>query len=111
MRKHCRHLTPASRRQDHTTSPSACARFVKRAAHVHRIPLPTSVTIASAPLWRERDGAGYEVIWVRGEREYFRGGDWTGSIALFARRFFLFGATGFWLAFQPLRRPCERRDP
>src|SRR6202022_4633021 len=31
-------LTPASRRQDHTTSPSASARFVKRAARVHRIP-------------------------------------------------------------------------
>jgi hypothetical protein len=32
-------LTPASRRQDHTTSPSASARFVKHAARVHRIPL------------------------------------------------------------------------
>jgi hypothetical protein len=42
-------LTPASGRQDHTTSPSASARFVKRAARVHRIPFPTSVTIASRP--------------------------------------------------------------
>src|SRR6266702_5463177 len=31
-------LTPASGRQNHTTSPSASARFVKRAACVHRIP-------------------------------------------------------------------------
>src|ERR1700680_2482650 len=31
-------LTPASRRQDHTTSPSASAPFVKSAARVHRIP-------------------------------------------------------------------------
>ena len=31
-------MTPASRRQDHTTSPSAFARFVKRAISVHRIP-------------------------------------------------------------------------
>ena len=31
-------LTPAPRRQDHTTSPSASAPFVKGAAHVHRIP-------------------------------------------------------------------------
>jgi hypothetical protein len=31
-------LTPASGRQDHTTSPSASARFVKRATSVHRIP-------------------------------------------------------------------------
>src|SRR6195952_1870900 len=31
-------LTPASGRQDHTTSPSASARFVKSRFHVHRIP-------------------------------------------------------------------------
>jgi hypothetical protein len=31
-------LTPASGRQDHTTSPSASARFVKRAISVHYIP-------------------------------------------------------------------------
>ena len=31
-------LTPASRRQEHTTSPSASVRFVKRTARVHRIP-------------------------------------------------------------------------
>ena len=31
-------MTPASRRQDHTTSPSTFARFVKRAISVHRIP-------------------------------------------------------------------------
>jgi hypothetical protein len=42
-------LTPASRHQDHTTSPSALAHFVKRAISVHRIPLLTSVTIASRP--------------------------------------------------------------
>jgi hypothetical protein len=44
-----RDLTPASGRQDHTTSPSALAHFVKRAISVHRIPFPTSVTIASRP--------------------------------------------------------------
>jgi hypothetical protein len=33
-----RNLTPASGRQDHTTSPSASARFVKRTISVHRIP-------------------------------------------------------------------------
>src|SRR6266702_3036818 len=42
-------LTPALGRQNHTTSPSASARFVKRAARVHRIPHPTSVTIAKRP--------------------------------------------------------------
>jgi hypothetical protein len=35
-------LTPASRRQDHTTSPSALALFVKSAVGVHRIPLQRS---------------------------------------------------------------------
>jgi hypothetical protein len=32
-----KNLTPASRRQDHTTSPSATGAFVKGAANVHRI--------------------------------------------------------------------------
>ena len=31
-------LTPASRRQDHTTSPSASSTLVRSAVHVHRIP-------------------------------------------------------------------------
>ena len=43
-------LTPASRRRDHTTSPSASGAFVTRAAHVHRIPHPTFVTIGQTPL-------------------------------------------------------------
>jgi hypothetical protein len=42
-------LTPASGRQDHTTSPSAVAPLVLRRYHVHRIPHPTSVTIAKRP--------------------------------------------------------------
>jgi hypothetical protein len=42
-------LTPASRRQDHTTSPSASMRFVSRTSSVHRSPHPTLVTIAKRP--------------------------------------------------------------
>ena len=42
-------LTPASGCQDHTTSPSAIAPFVKGALSVHRIPHPTSVTTAKRP--------------------------------------------------------------
>src|SRR6202022_301840 len=42
-------LTPASRRQDHTTSPSAFVPFVNGTISVHRIPRPTSVTIAKRP--------------------------------------------------------------
>jgi hypothetical protein len=42
-------LTPASGRQDHTTSPSASAPLVLRRRRVHRIPHPTFVTIAIRP--------------------------------------------------------------
>src|ERR1700724_3330672 len=43
-------LTPASGRQDHTTSPSARSALVFGAARVHRIPPPTSVTIRETPI-------------------------------------------------------------
>jgi len=49
-------LTPASGRQDHTTSPSAVAPLVLRR---HRIPHPTSVTIAQRP----SRGGGTESIY------------------------------------------------
>jgi hypothetical protein len=42
-------LTSASRCQDHTASPSALAAPVLRRPSVHRIPHPTSVTIAKRP--------------------------------------------------------------
>jgi hypothetical protein len=60
-------LTPASGRQDHTTSPSASAPFVcvfrpktqlRRCCRVHRIPCPTFVTIAKRPSVG-RDEIGY----------------------------------------------------
>src|SRR6266487_4631728 len=41
-------LTPASGRQNHTTSPSASAPFVKGAARVHRIP-PRVDDVAQRP--------------------------------------------------------------
>src|SRR6266567_8305301 len=43
-------LTPASGRQNDTTSPSAAARFVKRTDRVHRIP-PRVRDVRNAPLW------------------------------------------------------------
>jgi hypothetical protein len=49
-------LTPASGRQDHTTSPSALARSSAR-RRVHRIPHPTFVTIAKRPSSKERGTA------------------------------------------------------
>ena len=56
-------LTPASGRQNHTTSPSASARFVKRTARVHRIPFPTLMTLRNAPLW-VGTGRISELIWL-----------------------------------------------
>src|SRR6266403_1622819 len=50
-------LTPASGRQNHTTSPSASAPFVTRAARVHRI--PPRVRDVRTPLCLGRDGRGY----------------------------------------------------
>jgi hypothetical protein len=42
-------LTPASGCQDHTISPSESSALVRSAISVHRIPPPTSVTIAKRP--------------------------------------------------------------
>jgi len=42
-------LTPASRRQDHTTSPSASCAIRQKRQSVHRIPRSTFVTIAIRP--------------------------------------------------------------
>jgi hypothetical protein len=48
-------LTPTRRRQDHTPSPSAFAPFVKGAS-TSTASRSASVTIASRPFWKERDG-------------------------------------------------------
>ena len=64
-------LTPASGRQDHTTLPSARNAFVFGAFRVHRIPLPTSVTIASRPSLGNETAGVVRVIWVSRETKYF----------------------------------------
>ena len=81
-------LTPASRRQDHTTSPSASApsscvlkiahgeqsalrsRRTPDAARVHRIPSRVRDDRDTPLMWDET-AADMEVIWVGTEREYF----------------------------------------
>jgi hypothetical protein len=55
MRSIIARLIPASGYQDATTSPSAGSAFVSCAIRVHRIPRPTSVTIAIRPSWWARD--------------------------------------------------------
>src|SRR5450432_3405223 len=84
---HPTNLAPASGRQDHTISPSARnaarrANQLRPAMCVHRIPLPTSVTIASRPSLWVRDTRMIVLIWGRSKAEYFSRADWTSQIAL-----------------------------
>jgi hypothetical protein len=88
-------LTPASRRQDHTTSPSASASFVCTLLIAHdprrdrpattlradtaasTASRPAFVTIASRPsVWDETSGV-IKLIWVFGKPEYFLREGWT----------------------------------
>ena len=71
-------LTPASRRQDHTTSPSASARFVKHAARVHRIPLRVRDDRDTPLLGNETAGV-VELIWVNRKAKYFCKEGWTAN--------------------------------
>ena len=69
-------LTPASRRQDHTASPSASAPFVIGTSSVHRIP-PRVRDDREPPLKWDGTVAICEVIWVGREQEYFCEWGWT----------------------------------
>jgi hypothetical protein len=75
-------LTPASGRQDHTTSPSASAPLVLRRQNVHRIPLPTFVTTAKRPSLSRRDAASKPRFLIFRKRNIFARGDWTTQISL-----------------------------
>src|ERR1700686_4916284 len=55
-------FTPASGRQDHTSSPSASHAVRQERIRVHRIPPPTSVTIAKRPsVW---DGMANHIVLI-----------------------------------------------
>ena len=56
--------------------------LVRSTSRVHRIPHPTSVTIAKRPSFERRMAEDVEVIWVKREAENFFGEDWTGEISL-----------------------------
>src|ERR1700733_6290305 len=64
-------LMPASRHQDHTTSPSAHAPVVCSAFRVHRIPPRVRDDRASAPL-SGRDGEDILLIWVRRQAMFLK---------------------------------------
>ena len=70
-------LTPASGRRYHTALPSARNVIRLVTCRVHRIPHPTSVTIAKRPSSGERDARDIDVIWVGGEAKCFFQRDWT----------------------------------
>src|SRR3954454_16731568 len=71
-------LTPASRRQDHTTSPSAFSTVRQRCVRVHRIP-PRVRDDRERPSV-ERDGAIRKVFCLYKERKYFCDWCWTGVL-------------------------------
>jgi len=70
-------LTPASRRQDHTTSPSASTPFVKGAS-TSTASRPAFVTIASRPLWWDETAMDIEMFLPNREMKYFYKWGWTG---------------------------------
>jgi hypothetical protein len=71
-------LTPASGRQDHTTSPSASGTLVSGAVSVHRIP-PHVRDDRETPLLRSGTAGVLGLIWGKREAEYFCAGGWTGN--------------------------------
>jgi hypothetical protein len=74
-------LTPASGRQDHTTSPSASSALVRSTVNVHRIP-PHVRDDRETPLMRSGTAGVLDLIWVKPERKSFFRQDWTGEIRL-----------------------------
>src|SRR5947207_9370089 len=70
-------LTPAPRRQDHTTSPYACATHVDCGLRVHRIP-PHVRDDREPPLSSGETGGVMKLIWLRTKAEYFCAKGWTG---------------------------------
>ena len=70
-------LTPAPRRQDHTTSPSASEAPSSEAPLASTASRLTSVTIAKRPSERGGTAANIKVIWVGGEAEFLCMRDWT----------------------------------
>jgi hypothetical protein len=70
-------LTPALRRQDHTTSPSARWRSRQQRNSRPSHPNPTSVTIAKRPFVWAGMTTDMQVICLKSEPEYFCEGGWT----------------------------------
>jgi|GEM_PF-6842867 len=94
------HLPPGP--QACTISPSAPSPHVARAPRVRRIPLPTTVTIATRPSERRRDADFVRLILGSEKAKYFCARGWTGCVGLIALRNLDFPRTGFWAVICPL---------
>src|ERR1700692_4250060 len=73
-------LTPASGRQDHTSSPSAASNARQARRRVHRIP-PRVRDVASRPSEWDGTATDIQLIWVFGKTEYFFKRGWTAGSA------------------------------
>jgi hypothetical protein len=71
-----KNLTPASRRQDHTTSPSASGALVRSTLRVHRIPSRVRDD-REPPLMWDGMAANIPMICNFGKSEYFCNRGWT----------------------------------
>jgi hypothetical protein len=69
----------SSARLESLTGNPPCDRSRARRCRVHRIPHPTSVTIAIRPSQRRRDDAFIILIWGNLEAVYFCAKGWTGK--------------------------------
>jgi hypothetical protein len=74
-------LTPASRRQDHTTSPSAPAPFV-HSASASTASRSNVRDDRETPLMWDGMARDMDLIWGKREGKYFLRWDWTGGIRL-----------------------------
>ena len=83
-------LTPASGRQDHTTSPSASGALRRCAPSASTASRLTSVTIAKRPFVGTGRGELVEMICPTAKAEYFFDQDWTDKIRLISFRKFRF---------------------
>jgi hypothetical protein len=70
MRSIIADLTPASGRQDHPALPTRNTLLVGQRPRVHRIPLPTLLTIAKRPSWRKRDGVQHTQIRISVKKNF-----------------------------------------
>ena len=94
-------LTPAPRRQDHTTSPYASATLVRRDISVHRIP-PHVRDDREAPLIRRETRGVMPLICPTARDEYFLGEGWTD--------FGVICPSGCFVAHNTASRRCERSE-